>query len=88
MLSNVESLGLICVVVSNTIVLPQLYRIIQSKRARDVSLGTLLLAVVSQVLWGAYGYYQQDLMLSLSAVVAFVIGSIVLYAYWYFEVKK
>jgi MtN3 and saliva related transmembrane protein len=88
MFTSIEWLGLAAVVVSNCIVLPQLYRIIKSKRARDVSLGTLVIAVIAQVLWGTYGYYQSDLMLTLSAVFAFVIGVIVLYAYWYYEVKR
>lgn len=88
MFTNIEWLGVVCVVVSNCIVLPQLYRIVKARRARDVSLGTLVLSVITQVLWGTYGYYQEDVMLVASAIVAFAIGILVLYAYWYYEVKK
>lgn len=84
----VDMLGWTCVVVSNTIMLPQLYRIVKNKHARDVSLGMLILGTISQLLWGTYGWMKQDSALWQSSVIALMVGSIVLYSYWYYERRK
>lgn len=52
----VELLGLVAGLVSTLASAPQLWKIIATKRADDVSLTMFVMALVGTVLWSAYGF--------------------------------
>ena len=87
MIFGMSLLGIACIVISNMIMLPQLYRILKNKSARDVSLGMIGIGIVAQIVWAGYGYQIGDVPLWVSSAIACVIAVFVLIAYWYHEMR-
>jgi uncharacterized protein with PQ loop repeat len=68
-----EIVGWTAVVVSTVVAAPQAYRMYANKHARDVSLATIVLLMVAQVMWFVYGKLVGDEILAFASIPAEVI---------------
>lgn len=81
----IGSLGGVLIVVCQ---IPQLRKIIVTKRVDDISLETYVLLFIGQIMWGVYGILKSDLQIILtniiSAVITLAIISLKVY-YWKYK---
>jgi len=61
--------------------MPQLYKAYETKSVDDLSLGTLLLILLTNLLWLTHGYFIMDYSLLISGVVSLCINSALLALY-------
>jgi MtN3 and saliva related transmembrane protein len=74
----VELLGLVAGMISTFAALPQMVKIIRTRRAEDVSLVMFLMAFTGAVMWAAYGFLKPAASIVFWNVVAVVqMGSII-----------
>jgi len=57
----IQVLGIVAGVCTAVSLLPQLIKIIRSKRAEDISLFYLIILFVGVCLWIAYGFFRKDI---------------------------
>jgi len=63
-------IGCILIIISS---LPQLYKIIRSKSAKDVSIITYIILFIAQSLWTSYGVLKNDLQITITNGISVVI---------------
>jgi MtN3 and saliva related transmembrane protein len=61
--------------------IPQLYKTFETKSVGDLSLFTLLLILLTNILWLLHGYFIKDTPLLISACISMVINSMLLVLY-------
>jgi MtN3 and saliva related transmembrane protein len=61
--------------------LPQLYKTYSTKRADDLSLGSLLLILLTNILWFLHGYLISDVSLIVSGSISILINFTLLSLY-------
>jgi len=62
--------------------LPQLYKTYTTKRADDLSLGSLLLILLTNILWFLHGYCISDVSLIVSGSLSILINTLLLTLYF------
>jgi uncharacterized protein with PQ loop repeat len=62
--------------------LPQLYKTYSTKEVGDLSLGSLLLILLTNVLWFLHGYYISDISLIVSGSLSILINTLLLTLYF------
>jgi len=62
--------------------LPQLYKTYTTKRADDLSLGSLLLILLTNILWFLHGYFISDVSLIVSGSLIILINTLLLTLYF------
>jgi MtN3 and saliva related transmembrane protein len=63
-------IGCILIIIS---ALPQLYKIIKTKSAKDVSIITYIILFIAQSLWTSYGVLKNDLQITITNGISVVI---------------
>ena len=53
--------------------IPQLHKIVKTKRVKDVSRSTLVLLLFAEILWLAHGWFNHDMSLVVSCGVGVVV---------------
>ena len=81
----IEMLGWTAMIVSSVIPLPQAYRIYKDKAARDVSLMTMVVALISQALWYAYASAEGYQIIALAS---FPPSIIIIFELWMYHKYK
>jgi len=81
-------LGLLVAIVSNLLMLPQIYRIYKDKAAKDVSRGMILIYIITQSLWIMYSLAASDYYLYVSSIVAIIIAISLGVFYWWYEIHQ
>ena len=61
--------------------LPQLIKTIEIKKVDDLSLGSLLLILFTNLLWFLHGYFIYDVPLIIAGIISLVINSALLVLY-------
>jgi MtN3 and saliva related transmembrane protein len=56
-------IGCVLIIISS---LPQLYKIIQTKSSRDVSIVTYVILFIAQSFWTSYGVLKNDLQITIT----------------------
>jgi uncharacterized protein with PQ loop repeat len=62
--------------------IPQLYKTYQTKRVKDLSIHTIFIIFLSNVVWFIHGLYIQDITLIFSGVVSSIISFLMLVLYF------
>jgi MtN3 and saliva related transmembrane protein len=65
--------------------IPQLLKIIKSKKSNDVSLSMFVILAVAQVLWVVYGIYRSDVQIIITNVIAGFITLFIIYITIYYN---
>jgi MtN3 and saliva related transmembrane protein len=69
------------------ITIPQIYRIIKTKKANDVALWTIILLLITSALFITYGVLISSLPLIITDIVAFILDGVLLISKLYFDYK-
>ncbi|RNA63958.1 hypothetical protein D1631_00155 [Chryseobacterium nematophagum] len=78
---NENIIGVIAGILTSIAMLPQLIKVIQTKKVEDLSLVMLLLGVSGLCLWLLYGFLKGDFPIILSNAVAFIVNVSLLICY-------
>jgi uncharacterized protein with PQ loop repeat len=62
--------------------LPQVYKTYTTKEVGDLSLGSLLLILLTNILWFLHGYYISDVSLIVSGSLSILINTLLLTLYF------
>lgn len=62
--------------------IPQLYKTYQTKRVKDLSIHTIFIIFLSNVVWFIHGLYINDITLIFSGIVSSIIGFLMLVLYF------
>lgn len=81
-------IGLIASVYGFSMRIPQIYKIIVTKSATDLSYVSIFIGTTSELLWFSYGYLREDLSIILSSAGHFTIVTLLLIIKCYFDKKK
>lgn len=81
-------LGLIASIYGFCMRIPQIYKIIVTKSATDLSYVSIFIGSTSEILWFAYGYMRDDISLILSSTGHFSIVTTLLIIKCYYDRKK
>ena len=81
-------IGLIASIFGLCIRIPQIYKVVVTKSATDLSYVSIFIANSNQLLWFTYSYLREDMSLMISSVGHFIIISILLTAKCYYDRKK
>ena len=65
--------------------IPQLYKTYKTKRVKDLSLHTILIIFLSNVLWLIHGLYIYDLTLIFSGIISSIINFSMLVLYFIYS---
>lgn len=77
-MNGTEILGYIASVVTTVSALPQLYKILKTKSARDVSVPMFVLLAVGNILWFLYGLLLGSIPVVTANILLFVISSTII----------
>jgi len=69
-------------IIGAMMLIPQVYHTYKTKRVKDLSLTTLLLLFLSNLLWFLHGYFIKDTSLIVSGVVNTILVCMLLGLYW------
>ena len=61
--------------------MPQLLKIIETKKVRDLSFYTIFIMLSTSTLWTAHGYFINDFTLFISSLVATVVNLLIFYLF-------
>ena len=61
---------------------PQLWKIVRTKRVKDLSLGSLLLIITTNLLWLLHGYYIMDQSLLVAGIISVLINGTLIGLYF------
>ena len=81
-------LGLVASIYGLLMRIPQIYKIIVTKSATDLSYVSIFIGCSSEVLWFAYGYIQNDISIISSSCGHFTIVFTLLLIKCYYDRKK
>jgi len=81
-------LGLVASIYGLLMRIPQIYKIIVTKSATDLSYVSIFIGSSSEVLWFAYGYMQNDISIISSSCGHFTIVTTLLIIKCYYDRKK
>ena len=62
--------------------IPQLYKTYQTKRVKDLSVHTIFIIFLSNILWLIHGVYIHDITLIFSGIISSIIGFLMLILYF------
>lgn len=62
--------------------IPQLYKTYQTKRVKDLSIHTIFIIFLSNIVWFIHGLYIQDITLIFSGIVSSMISFLMLVLYF------
>ena len=79
--------GFFASIVGLTQQLPQIYKIIKTKSARDLSYGTLFLIIINQIFWFIYAVSINNTIYTINATGHFIIDVIELILKIYYDRK-
>ena len=82
---NVEIFGYFAAVLTTAAFLPQLIKTLQTKRADDVSLITLVMFIIGVLSWIIYGYKISSIPILIANSITFVLNFLILISKIYFS---
>lgn len=67
-----ESVGYLATIVSSFILVPQIVKVIKTKKSDDLSYGMIALTMASNGLWGTYGFLNGRVPLVVSGAISMI----------------
>lgn len=68
--------------------IPQLHKVVSAQHVEGLSFTSLLLIIMTNLLWLIHGYYTQDISLIVAATLNGLIGFLLLICYFKFKKKQ
>jgi MtN3 and saliva related transmembrane protein len=68
--------------------IPQLVKIISSKKVNDISLVMLLVLITGLGLWILYGFLKKDIILMVANAIPFVVNTLIVIFYFRYKNNK
>ena len=68
--------------------LPQVYKAYTTKSVADLSIYSLLLVIITSVLWTIHGYFTIDNSLIVAAVISVIINTVMLILYFVYRKNR
>jgi MtN3 and saliva related transmembrane protein len=75
-------------IVNSIQLLPQLYKTYTTKSVKDLSFYSLLLIIITNMLWLLHGYFIYDISLIMAGVVSMIINVVLLILYFLYRKKR
>lgn len=82
---NPQWIAVLAPLVNCVQMVPQVYKTYRTKRVKDLSLYTILLFLMTNLLWLLHGYFIVDLSLMISGIVSMSLNSTLLLMYWIYH---
>lgn len=77
---NVEmTVGILAPIFSCSQFIPQMLKAYRTKSVKDLSIHTIWMIIITQILWFIHAYYVSDIPLLITATINFFINCIILY---------
>lgn len=67
LMENTDAIGYTASAIASIILLPQVVKVIRTRRAQDVSYGMIFLIMTSSALWQVHGWMRDDIPLRISS---------------------
>ena len=84
---NVEIFGYFAAILTTAAFLPQLIKILKTKKADDVSLTTLMIFIVGVLSWIIYGYKISSTPILIANLITLILNILILFSKIYFSKK-
>lgn len=78
-------IGIVAGISGLSIQLPQIYKIIKTRSATDLSYSSMIIALISQVLWIVYAIYINNIIYIINSNGQFIIMTIQILLKWYYD---
>ncbi len=85
---NVEIFGYFAAILTTAAFLPQLIKILQTKKAEDVSLTTLIMFIIGVLSWIIYGYKISSTPILIANFITLILNLLILISKVYFFKPK
>ena len=82
---NIEFFGYIAAILTTAAFLPQLIKTLNTKKAEDVSLITLIMFISGVVSWIIYGYEISSLPILIANIITFILNLFILISKIYYS---
>ena len=82
---NIEIFGYIAAVLTTAAFLPQLIKILKTKKADDVSLITLIMFIIGVLCWIIYGYNISSIPILIANLITLILNLLILISKIYFS---
>ena len=84
----IDMFGILSNIFYTSSLLPQIYKILVTKSATDLSYTSIFIGNTSELLWFSYAYIRDDFSLMLSSCGHFIIVTTLLFVKCYYDKKK
>lgn len=78
-------IGIVAGISGLSIQLPQIYKIIKTRSATDLSYSSMIIALINQVLWIVYAIYINNIIYIINANGQFIIMTIQILLKWHYD---
>ena len=85
---NIEYYGYFAAILTTTAFLPQLIKTLNTKKADDVSLVTLIMFICGVASWIIYGYSISSLPILIANITTFILNFFILFSKIYYARKN
>ena len=85
MLNIYDIIGYIATFLTVITGIPQLFKIIKTKKSNDISLHTFIILFIAQMLWIIYGFYKIDVQIIITNVLSGFITLYIIYISCYYN---
>lgn len=67
--------GYAATIVASTSLMPQVYKVYETKSAKDVSFGMIVMIMIASILWHIHGWIQNDTPLRVSTSITILVNA-------------
>ena len=79
MINNIELIGLTAAILTTIAFVPQVIKVIRSKKTNNLSLTTYVIFTIGVGLWLVYGLFKKSISMILGNGITLVLSSLILY---------
>ena len=79
MINNIEFIGLTAAILTTIAFVPQVIKVIRSKKTNNLSLTTYVIFTIGVGLWLVYGLFKKSISMILGNGITLVLSSLILY---------
>ena len=81
-------IGFSAVILSAISSMPQLYKIITTKKVRDINIYFFICRITAAILYFIYGFLVNDIVMTVSVVMPSIIDICIIYFYYIYNIKE
>jgi MtN3 and saliva related transmembrane protein len=75
----IDIIGYVAGFFTTICLIPQLFKIITTKSANDISISSFIVLILGQFLWCVYGIFILDLRILIANIISFILGSLIIF---------